>query len=57
MKHYKINISLAIKLHFTNKTFICFDVDKDNKVTNYRLTDKLQRHRNKYQHFRLIEVI
>jgi len=57
MIHTKINLLTALKLHTSNKDFILFNVDANNNITNYKLTNDLQRYRYKYTNFRLLEVV
>lgn len=55
----KLNINFAnqVQINRTNKDFILFDINKDNKITAFKLTNNLTRYRNNFQHFRLVEVI
>ena len=46
-----------VQINRTNKDFILFDINKDNKITAFKLTNDLTRYRNNFQHFRLVEVI
>ena len=54
--NYKISLTLLIKLSKTKKTFICFNVE-NNKIKEFVLTNDLIRFRNKYNTFKLIEII
>ena len=54
--NYKISLSLLLKLSKTKKTFICFNVE-NQKITEFVLTNDLIRFRNKYNTFKLIEII
>ena len=54
--NYKISLTLLIKLSKTKKTFICFNVEK-HKITEFVLTNDLIRFRNKYNTFKLVEII
>jgi hypothetical protein len=54
--NYKISLTLLIKLSKTKKTFICFNVE-NNKITEFVLTNDLIRFRNKYNTFKLVEII
>ena len=53
---YKISLTLLIKLSKTKKTFICFNLEQD-KITDFVLTNDLIRFRNKYNRFKLVEII
>jgi len=54
--NYKISLTLLIKLSKTKKTFICFNVE-NQKITEFVLTNDLIRFRNKYNTFKLVEII
>jgi len=54
--NYKISLTLLIKLSKTKKTFICFNV-KNNKIKEFVLTNDLIRFRNRYNTFKLVEII
>ena len=54
--NYKISLTLLIKLSKTKKTFICFNVE-NNKITEFVLTNDLIRFRNRYNTFKLVELI
>ena len=54
--NYKISLTLLIKLSKTKKTFICFNVE-NNKIKEFVLTNDLIRFRNRYNSFKLVEII
>ena len=54
--NYKISLTLLIKLSKTKKTFNCFNVE-NNKITEFVLTNDLIRFRNRYNTFKLVELI
>lgn len=54
--NYKISLTLLLKLSKTKKTFICFNVE-NNKIKEFVLTNDLIRFRNKYNTFKLVEII
>jgi len=54
--NYKISLTLLLKLSNTKKTFICFNVE-NNKIKEFVLTNDLIRFRNKYNTFKLVEII
>lgn len=56
MHNHKIKPLQLLRIYTTNKTFILYDVDNNNRVTAFKLTDSLK-HRNNFKHFRLVEVI
>ncbi len=53
----KINLLQALKINKSNKDFILFDYDKNNKLTNFVLTNDLQRFRKQFKTFRVISCI
>jgi len=53
----KINLLQAIKINKSNKDFILFDYDSNNKLTNFVLTNDLQRFRKQFKTFRVISCI
>jgi len=53
---YRISLTLLLKLSKTKKTFICFNLEQD-KITDFVLTNDLIRFRNKYNRFKLVEII
>lgn len=53
---YKISLSLLLKLSKTKKIFILFNVE-NNKIKEFVLTNDLIRFRNRYQTFKLVEII
>ena len=54
--NYKISLTLLLKLSKTKKTFICFNVE-NQKITEFVLTNDLIRFRNRYNSFKLVEII
>ncbi len=54
--NYKISLTLLIKLSKTKKTFICFNIE-NNRITEFVLTNDLIRFRNRYNTFKLVELI
>jgi len=52
----KINLLDALKIATTKKEFILYNLDNNDKITNYSLCNDL-RNRKKYQHFKLISCI
>jgi len=53
----KINLLQALKINKSNKDFILFDYDNNNKLTNFVLTNDLQRFRKQFKTFRVISCI
>ena len=53
----KINLLQALKINRSNKDFILFDYDNNNKLTNFVLTNDLQRFRKQFKTFRVISCI
>jgi stringent starvation protein B len=56
INNYKISLTLLLKLSKTKKTFICFNVE-NQKITEFVLTNDLIRFRNRYNSFKLVEII
>ena len=54
--NYKISLTLLLKLSKTKKTFICFNIE-NNKIKEFVLTNDLIRFRNRYNTFKLVEII
>lgn len=53
-----LNISQARKVVKSNKTFFCYNLDEENNVVNFRLTEDLHRYYKKnYNHFKLVEIL
>ena len=53
----KINLLQALKINKSNKDFILFDYDSNNKLTNFVLTNDLQRFKKQFKTFRVISCI
>lgn len=54
MNSIKLNLIQALQLVRTQKDFILYNLDYKNNITNYTLTNDLQRHRNSYKHFKVL---
>lgn len=54
---YTINVIDATRILNSRKDFILLNIDSNNKITDYRLTNDLSRFRGHYETFRLVEVI
>lgn len=54
-----VNLSFAkqVQINRSNKDFILFDLDNNNKITAYKLTNDLTRYRNNFQHFRVLNIL
>jgi len=53
-----LNINQAKKIVKSNKTFFCYNLNEENSVIDFRLTDDLKRYYNKtYKHFKLVEIL
>ena len=53
-----LNINQAKKIVKSNKTFFCYNLNEENSVIDFRLTDDLKRYYNKtYKNFKLVEVL
>ncbi len=57
MKYIKINLLTQIKIVNSSKDFICYDLDVNNKITHYKLTNDLRRYKNKYSNFRVLGTL
>ena len=57
MHTIRINIIQLIKINNSNKDFVLYDLDNNNKITTLKFTDDLSRYRNKYQHFKLTDLL
>lgn len=53
----KTNLHTAIKIHNSKKTFFLYTLDNQNNLTKFSLTDDLIRHRNRFESFKLVEVL
>ena len=53
-----LNISQAKTIVNSNKTFLVYNLDEENKVINFRLTEDLHRYYGKdYTNFKLVEIL
>ena len=58
MQTIYLNLNQAKKVVKSNKTFFCYNLNDDNTVSDFRLTDDLKRYHNKtYNHFKLVEIL
>lgn len=57
MQTIKISIIQLIRINNSNKDFVLYDLDNNNKITTIKFTDDLARYRNKYQHFKLTDLL
>lgn len=58
MEAIYLNINQAKKIVKSNKTFFCYNLNDDNTVSDFRLTDDLKRYYNKtYSNFKLVEIL
>lgn len=53
----KTNLHTAIKIHNSKKTFFLYTLNHNNELIDFSLTDDLRRHRNKFQSFKLVQVL
>lgn len=54
---FKISLNKALRIIYTNKTFVCFNLDKNNNVKEYVCTNDLHRYYKKeYSNFRLVSI-
>ncbi len=53
-----LNLNQAKKIVKSNKTFFCYNLNDDNSVSDFRLTNDLKRYYNKtYSNFKLVEIL
>lgn len=54
-----INLTLLqlAKIKKSSKDFILYDLDSNNNMTQFKFTDDLSRYRNKYQHFKVLDLL
>ena len=58
MQTIYLNINQAKKIVKSNKTFFCYNLNEDNSVSDFRLTNDLKRYYNKtYSNFKLVEIL
>lgn len=52
----KIKLTDQVRINNSNKDFILFDYDNDNKLAAYQLTNNLD-YKNKFKSFRVLSCI
>lgn len=58
MNEIYLNIRQAKTIVNSNKTFLVYNLNKDNFVTSFRLTEDLNRYYGKeYTNFKLVEIL
>ena len=58
MQTIYLNLNQAKKVVKSNKTFFCYNLNDDNTVADFRLTDDLKRYHNKtFTNFKLVEIL
>lgn len=58
MEAIYLNISQAKTIVKSKKTFLVYNLDSENKVVNFRLTEDLKRYYGKeYTNFKLVEIL
>lgn len=58
METIYLNISQAKTIVKSDKTFLVYNLDKENRVINFRLTEDLNRYYGKeYTNFKLVEIL
>jgi hypothetical protein len=53
----QIKTATAAKILKSKKDFLFFDVNKDNIVTNYVLTNDYKKYKKLYQYFRVVSTL
>lgn len=53
----KISILQGLKILNTNKDFILYNLDANNKIKEYKLTNDLIRYKKQYKAFKVISCI
>ena len=56
-KKYNLSIELALRIINTDKAFMCFDYDSNNRILVYKFTNDIKRYENKYSDWRDIELL
>ncbi len=51
----KVKLTDQIRLNKSNKDFILFDYDNNNKLTSYQLSNNLE-YRNRFKTFRVLNI-
>lgn len=58
METIYLNIKQARKIVNSDKTFLVYNLDNENNVINFRLTEDLNRYYGKdYTNFKLVEIL
>ena len=58
MQSIYLNIKQAKTIVNSNKTFLVYNLDEENRVVNFRLTEDLNRYYGKeYSNFKLVEIL
>jgi len=57
MHNIKIDILQLIRINNSDKDFVLYDLNNDNRVTCIKFTNDLSRYRNKYQYFKLTDLL
>lgn len=52
----KATLSQKLNILKSKKTFISYNLDNNNKLTNYVLNDNFMRYKNQYQTFKLLDL-
>ena len=56
MQQIKISLFQLLAINKTNKDFIYFDIDNNNKLTAFKFSNEPLRYRNNFQHYRTINI-
>ena len=58
METIYLNINQAKTIVNSDKTFLVYNLDQENRVINFRLTEDLHRYHGKeYSNFKLVEIL
>jgi len=52
----KATLSQKLNILKSKKTFISYNLDKNNRLINYVLNDNFMRYKNQYQTFKLLDL-
>lgn len=53
----QINLATAIKINRAKKDFFFYNLDSENKVVDFKLTNDYSRYKKHYQNFRVLSTL
>lgn len=57
MNNIKVSYRLLASIYLTKKDFILYDIDVFGNITGWKFTNNLNRYRNKFTNFKLVDII